>query len=307
MRTYNTTKQVLAHFVGACLILGTFGMVHTPAQAEGDIWSGVFSFGSSGSSRVSTTRVLSNASSINVGGNKEAADAYKSGDFAKAKKLWEEAGAKGDLYAVWRLAIMHRLGQGVDADNAMAMKYYRQVANKFDGDRAKKQHFTITVDSLFWVGSYYSRGDEVAGIKKHPQRAFRLLTLAANEGHAAAQLAVAQTFISGKVVKRNKARGLSWLVLAARKRHAPAMAELGSIYWRGKVVRRNRVEGLKWYVLATENACASVDPQLFDHYEAMYTEASDKIRSKAKALAARWNEDFPPQETQGTLRYVSCE
>ena len=307
MRTFKATKQVLAHLVGVCLILGTFGVNHTPARAEGDIWSGVFSFGSSGGSRVSTSRVISNAPGIAIGGNKEAADAYRSGDFVKAKKLWEEAGAKGDLYATWRLAIMFRLGQGVDADNGTAMKYYEQVANKFDGDRAKKEHFTITVDSVFWVGSYYSTGDKVAGIAKRPQRAFRLLKLAANQGHAAAQLAVAQTFISGKVVKRNKARGLSWLVLSARKRHAPAMAELGSIYWSGKVVKRNRVEGLKWFVLATENACASVDPQLFDRYEALYTEASDKIRSKAKALAARWNEEFPIQETQGTLRYVNCE
>ncbi|MGI9415901.1 MAG: tetratricopeptide repeat protein [Hyphomicrobiales bacterium] len=298
----------MAQILGASLVVGLFAVMYSPARADGgDIWSGIFQFGSSGGSRLSTTRVISKSAGITVGGNKEAAEAYRSGDFAKAKKIWEADGAKGDLYAVWRLAIMHRLGQGVDADNGKAMKYYEQVANKFDGDREKKQHFTITVDSVFWVGFYYWGGDKDAGIKKRQQRAFRLFKLAANQGHPAAQLAVAQTFITGKVVKKNRARGMSWLVLAARKRHAPAMAELGSIYWSGNVVKKNRAEGLKWYVLATENACASVDPQLFDRFEAMYTEASDKVRSKAKALATRWNEEFPPQEAPGTLRYVACE
>ncbi len=276
------------------------------AQSGDIIWArdGLF-FGQVGS-QLSTRGILSNAPSIRVEHNDKALQAYKSGDFATARKLWETAAGKGDIYAQWMLAKMYRLGQGVDVDDAMAFKYYQAVAGKFNGQRNQKSQFIITVDAHFWLASYYKNGVNDAGIEKRPKNAFKIYNFAANNGHPAGQYELAIFFFDGKVIKRNDTVGMRWIRASAQKRHAPAMALLGSIYWGGTVVKKNRAKGLMWYNLAKEYACPSIDPGIFDKYEELYTAASDTERSKAEALAYRWQQENPLKEGQLIYRIADC-
>jgi len=308
MRTYKFGKLNIGRIIALSLAVFALQFLHPASDAQsGDIiWArdGMF-FGQVGS-QLSTRNILSNAPSIRVEHNDKALQAYKSGDFATAKKLWETAAGKGDIYAQWMLAKMHRLGQGVDVDDGAAFKYYQEVAGRFNGQQNQKSQFIITVDAHFWLASYYKSGVNEAGIKKRLKQAFKIYNFTANNGHPAGQYELAIFFFNGSVIKRNDTVGMRWIRASAKKRHAPAMALLGSIYWGGTVVKKNRVKGLMWYTLAKEYACPSIDPGIFDRFEELYTEASDKVRSKAEALAYRWQQNNPLKEGQLIYRIADC-
>jgi hypothetical protein len=274
------------------------------ARSDGIFSGGLFEF--SGSSRLTSRTVIPNAPSIGLDQNSKALQHYNSGDFQAARKLWEEAAKKGDIFAKWMLARMYHYGQGVAADDRQALTYYRGVAQGFNGDRSKKTRFDITVDATYWVGYFLHIGSSSAGLKKNPRRAFMLFNLAAKNGHAAAQLEVGRAYLNGKVIKRNQKMGKRWLMASANKRHAPAMALLGTIYWAGKVARKSRSKGLMWYTLAKENACASINPEIYDRYEEVYTDATAAERSKAETFVYRWNQQNPTNDGGGAYHLQDC-
>ncbi len=274
------------------------------AHSDGIFSGGLFEF--SGSSRLTSRTVLPNAPSIGLDQNSKALQLYNSGDFQAAKKLWEEAAAEGDIFAKWMLARMYHYGQGVTADDGKALTYYQAVAKGFNGDRSQKTRFHITVDATFWVGHYLNNGIAAAGLNKSPRRAFKLFNLAAKNGHAPAQFEVGRAYLRGKVIKHNPKMGKRWIMASANKRHAPAMALLGTIYWAGEVARKSRERGLMWYTLAKENACASINPEIYDRYEEVYTEATVDERSKAENFVYRWNQQNPVKDGQTGYQLADC-
>lgn len=56
-------------------------------------------------------------------------DAYRAGDFGRARLLWEQALAAGDWDAARDLGQLYRLGRGVTPDAARAADYYRIAAD----------------------------------------------------------------------------------------------------------------------------------------------------------------------------------
>ncbi len=306
MQMFKVAKMNLMRAAAVGLVALTVNVVQPAEEAHSDgIFSGgLFEF--SGSSRLTSRTVLPNAPSIGLDQNSKALQLYNSGDFQAARKLWEEAAENDDIFARWMLARMYHYGQGVTAEDAKALFYYRAVAKGFNGDRSQKTRFHITVDATYWVGFYLNEGIAPAGLKKSPRRAFKLFNLAAKNGHAAAQFEVGRAYLKGKVIKHNSKMGKRWVMASANKRHAPAMALLGTIYWAGEVAQKSRTRGLMWFTLAKENACASINPEIYDRYEEVYTVATADERSKAENFVYRWNQQNPLRDGQSGYQLANC-
>jgi TPR repeat protein len=59
---------------------------------------------------------------------KEGVDAWSAGDFSRAVVEWQEPAAAGDADALFNLAQAYRLGRGVEVDSARARKLYEEAA-----------------------------------------------------------------------------------------------------------------------------------------------------------------------------------
>jgi len=59
---------------------------------------------------------------------KAGVDAWSAGDFSRAVVEWQEPAAAGDADALFNLAQAYRLGRGVEVDSARARKLYEEAA-----------------------------------------------------------------------------------------------------------------------------------------------------------------------------------
>jgi len=95
--------------------------------------------------------------------------AYKSGDYAKAERLWRDAAERGSTDAMINIANLFVQGQGVERDLARAADWYRRAADA--GDPVAQVH----------LGEAYERG---AGLPKDNEAAARWFLRAAEQGDA---------------------------------------------------------------------------------------------------------------------------
>lgn len=75
-----------------------------------------------------------------------AANAYKAGDFAEARSLWERAAKDGDIDALYALGVMNERGEGGPKDLERALGWY--YAAKTKGVREADAKVTALTDQL---------------------------------------------------------------------------------------------------------------------------------------------------------------
>lgn len=288
-----------AYLMQASLFLATATIVPAATATAGDLnelSSQFYSFVPA-SPKLSSPNVIPPAW---VNGREQARVAYQKGNFTEALKYLKEASDDGDLIATWYLGHMYRLGQGVEADKAVAFKYYREVANAFNPDENDAQLLRVAIDSLVHVADYYRKGDQAAELAPNPRRAFEIYRLASTYGHPAAQYALGLMYYRGEGVNANRDQAVRWLMLAARKRFAPAEALLGDMYWDGDFVRQDRIRALMWYILAHQSAKPEENPEIFDRYDHMMNEVSSDELADAMGRAEDWATKFPRQLQSAT-------
>ena len=223
----------------------------------------------------------------------QARKAYRAKDFASARIHLESAVKNGNVFAAWYLGHIWRIGLGVEADQAKAVAYYRQVAMGYVPLEPRPGALDIMVDSLVRLGDYYREGNEAAKVTKDPSRAYRLYSAAAGHGHPGAQYGLGLMYLEGVGVAQNTGQALKWMMFAARKRFAPAEALLGDLYWDGSVVARDRAQAIKWYMLASETAGRESSPNIVSRLQSMMKEASDSERVSGRMGAELWADRFP--------------
>jgi TPR repeat protein len=223
----------------------------------------------------------------------QAGMAYRAKDFVSARMHLEAAVKNGNIFAAWYLGHIWRIGLGVEADQAKAVAYYRQVAMGYDPLEPRPGALDMMVDSLVRLGDYYREGNEAAKVVKDPSRAYRLYTAAAGHGHPGAQYGLGLMYLEGVGVAQNTGQALKWMMFAARKRFAPAEALLGDLYWDGSVVAQDRAQAIKWYMLASETAGRESSPHILARLETMMEEASDSERLSGRMGAELWADRFP--------------
>jgi len=167
---------------------------------------------------------LSNCGEPSADEGSEAWSAYRSGDYAKAERIFRSMGEEGDPGAQFSLGSMYSEGIGVPQDYAEAVKWYRLAA---------EQAFSPAQNSL---GLMYGDGK---GVPQDYAEAAKWYHLAAEQGDPEAQNNLGRMYGKGLGVPQNYAEAAKWYHLAAEQGDPQAQNNLGLIYsWGGTASRR---------------------------------------------------------------------
>jgi TPR repeat protein len=121
--------------------------------------------------------------------------AYKSGNYKKAAKLFKKAANQGNAEAQYKLGDMYNEGKGVKKDYQKAVYWYKKAAKLF-----KKAANQGNADAQCKLGDMYYYGK---GVKKDYQKAVYWYKKAANQGNAGAQFTLGVMYGQGKVVRQD--------------------------------------------------------------------------------------------------------
>ena len=98
----------------------------------------------------------------------EGLKAYKSADYAKAKKIFEQLAEKGEIMSQRHLAEMYDKGRGVKKDYSKANYWYRKAADQKDSK------------SQYYLGVKYMVGH---GVPLDNKQAYAWFAVAFNSGY----------------------------------------------------------------------------------------------------------------------------
>ncbi|WP_455206144.1 ankyrin repeat domain-containing protein, partial [Kaarinaea lacus] len=151
-----------------------------------------------------------------AGSLKQAEQAYKNGDYAKAISIWRPLANQGNPEAQNLLGEMYRKGRGVKRDFKKAEFWYSKSANK---GYAEAQY---NLASLYRTGK---------GIKKDSKKAALWFKKAAEQNHIKAQYNIAVMYENGWGVDKNLEQAALWYKKSAAQGNKSAqkkLARLGS-------------------------------------------------------------------------------
>jgi TPR repeat protein len=181
---------------------------------------------------------LGSATAVQAAGNFAAGvAAYESKDFAAAMAHWLPLAKSGFAAAQHNVAVMYDHGQGVAANDALAVSWYERAAN---GGHAPSQHS---------LGLLYSRGQDVG---KSMPKALAWFRKAATQGHSESQFVLGVLFDFGKGVKKNDIEAVKWYRLAAEQGDPRAQYNLALMYDFGQGGLDNPRQAVRWYRRAAQ-------------------------------------------------------
>lgn len=174
----------------------------------------------------------------------DAAKAYAAGDYATARKIWENLAKDGDSQAMNNLGVLYDQGSGVEPDAGRALHWFAEAANA--GNASGMNNY----------GRFLEQGK---GVPANPAEAARWFDLAAREGQPEAQYNLGFLYENGRGVPKDEASAAAWYSRAASLGQKDALARLGHFYRIGKGVEKNSQRAaLLLYAGAMEGSEAAI-------------------------------------------------
>ena len=173
----------------------------------------------------------------------------------------------GDPRAQSELGAAYLRGEGMPANNAEAIKWFRKAAEQGDA---------VAQD---WLGQIFAMG---YGVPVDNLEAEKWLRRAAEQGDALGQFGLAAMYSEGKGVSKDEAEAFKWLSKAADQGFAPAQFGLGQAYENGRGIAPSLVEAFKWYKKAADQ---DYPDALNSLAFIMATSKVDKLRDPDTAIA----------------------
>lgn len=146
--------------------------------------------------------------------HREALNAYKQKDFAKAKSIWEEEAKLKNDQAMANLGLMYLKGEGVTKDFTKAKEYFEE-ASLYDNDSA---HFNLALMYQSKIGVE----EDMPKAKEHFRRA-----IAKNHTQAAFRLAL--VLLQDRSQVEEVKEGFYCMLKAAKNGHAMAQIQLAGL------------------------------------------------------------------------------
>ncbi|MGE3177344.1 MAG: tetratricopeptide repeat protein [Vicinamibacterales bacterium] len=148
---------------------------------------------------------------------------------------------KGDGDALFALAILHDLGQGVPQNSSEAARLLQRAA---DGGHVASK---VQLGLMFQTGT---------GVSRNPQRAVALFEEAARANDIEAQFRLGMASVYGLGVQQDAAAARRWFAPAAAGGHQEAQLMLGIMMQAGTGGQKNEFSGRRWL----RQAAAGSDP-----------------------------------------------
>ena len=160
-------------------------------------------------------------------------------DDAEAVRWFRKAADGGGLTAAMnQLGLAYYRGRGVGQDYGEALRYFRMAADKGD------------TTGMYNVGWCYANG---RGTNEDQSRAFDWFRQSAEGGYLDSMVEVAERYEDGKGTRSDQSQALTWYRKAADKGSGKAMNRLGLVYEEGRLgVRTDDAEATRWFLRAAE-------------------------------------------------------
>ncbi|OGA36213.1 MAG: hypothetical protein A3G80_02400 [Betaproteobacteria bacterium RIFCSPLOWO2_12_FULL_62_13b] len=181
----------------------------------------------------------------------EAKAAFDSGEMGRAFRLFFPLAENGNIDAQFTVAWLYQHGRGVEQNCVEALRWYKEIEPKGD------KRFYYLFGTLH----------ETDGCGKDVEEALRWYRIAASNGSAKAQHALAKHYENGIGVEKDLATAFHWEYKAARGGSKRAQDNLAWMYWDGIGVAENIDEAVKWFTLRAEAGSTDAQCALAYFYE----------------------------------------
>jgi TPR repeat protein len=163
--------------------------------------------------------------------------AYHDEDYPAALEPITRFANEGIAQAQAYLGRMYDRGDGVEANSATAVIWYRKAADQGDAQGQRGLG-----DAYYW-GS---------GVTADPAKAMTWYRKAAEQGDSLAQVCLGDMLAEGDGVPENDVEALKWYVKAANAGHGLGQLRAAEMYEKGMGTEKNLVEARHWYGKAAE-------------------------------------------------------
>ncbi|MEP2715250.1 caspase family protein [Pseudophaeobacter sp.] len=176
----------------------------------------------------------------------------KADNLPRALSYYREAAAAQDPMAQTNLGLMYRKGQGVTANDQIAVSWLRRAAN---------QGYPIAETQLGWM---YEKG---RAVPQDDGQAVSWYRRAANQDHPRAQYNLGWMYENGRGVSQSHSRALSWYRRAAKSDYLNAIYKIGIFYREGRGITQDDREAVNWFRQAANQDLAKAQTSLGWMYE----------------------------------------
>ncbi len=173
----------------------------------------------------------------------------------------------GDVHAQVQLGLIYLTGDGVEKNDAEAMKWLRKAADQ-DDPAAER-----------YLAEMYFKG---RGAPADTEQAAKWLRMAAGQGDAQSQHNLAVLYTQGSGVPRNLKEAANWMRKAADQNLAAGQLGMGVLYENGDGVPRDHVEAAKFYQKAVDQGNVDAMNSLA---RLMATSRNPAVRNPQAAIA----------------------
>jgi TPR repeat protein len=166
---------------------------------------------------------------------------------------------KGDADAQFQLGNKYVIGDGVEKDPQLAVRWYMEAAER--GHRLAAHN----------LGRCYLTGE---GVAKNPQEAFKWFKIAANQGYVNSMIAVGLCYGTGVGVRIDQKESEKWFIKAEEMvtpeaQHALSEAQyaLSNIYKTGEGGAKSPEKSFKWCKKSAESGYLPAQSELGRKYD----------------------------------------
>lgn len=214
---------------------------------------------------------------------------YNAGDKLGAARALEFAAGQGHVLALWKLAKMHSIGDGVPHDDLKAFEYFSKIADEYADETPGTQNAKVVSSAFVQLGVYMLDGIRGSYVKASPPRAAELFQYAASYyGDADAQYHLSRLYLDGRGVAQDSRQAARWLNLSAEKGHVESQALLGQLMLSGAPgVPRQAARGLMWLTLARDGADPDRHGDIIEAHRKAFETANQDDRDAALVFLKR--------------------
>jgi len=224
----------------------------------------------------------------------KALEAYQQGKYALAYKEFKKSALKGHSDSQYNLAVMLYSGKGIPRDKAEAVYWFVKAAE--GGDESAQYNLGVLYATDKELPDEYpmmENGEIYFQVsnKQTPtnaEKAFKWYKMAAEQGHASAQLNLGVMYNQGVGVKQNYTEAAKWYQKAADSGNAKAQLNLGILYDLGRGVKKDLVKAADYYEKAAKQGMRDAQYNLgIIYYNGEEDKEPDYIKSYAWLALAK--------------------
>jgi TPR repeat protein len=185
------------------------------------------------------------------------------------------------------------------ADFVEAMRYLSEQNMTKGMELLTKAAEEGNADAELTLGYFYAKGQN--GLTQNAAKAQELFLDAAKHGNPDAQYNVGLAYVRGDGVQADYEQALEWFIAAAKQNDAGAQYNLGVMYLQGEGTEKDPVTAYAWFSLASENGYVGASDGMADARHEMTEEEVLEIESTVERIRASVKKSVVEERDTGLM------